>query len=102
MALLPRRCAGGKGTISEFIHLIRIQADDIFALGVACSITLVMLGTGTVILTAGVRLSWTPRVCTLRRLTIPMVRISDYWSPTGSEGSETRVSCPPNGLDEGR
>lgn len=66
MALLPRRWAGLKGKIGEFTHLIRIQVDDIFALGVAYSITLVILGTGTVILTAdGVRLSWAPRVCNL-------------------------------------
>ena len=101
MASLPRRWV--VGGISAFTHLVRIQVDNIFVLGVAHSITLVIRGTVTVILTAvGVRLSWTPRVYTLRWLTIPMVRILDHWSPTGSQGPETRVSCPPNGLNHRR
>jgi len=75
MASLPNRWMGGE--ISAFTHLVQIQVDDIFALGVAYSITLVMRGTATVILTAvGVRLSWMPRVCTLCWLTIPWL---EYW-----------------------
>ena len=88
MASLPHRRMGGR--TSAFTHLVRIQVDDTFALGVAYLITLVIRGTVTVILIAeGVRLSWTPRVCTLRWLTIAMVRILDHWPQTGSQGPET-------------